>query len=151
MGIDTNHIVTPLPSGVISAPKMTRMSTAYRKFLRQNLGEIVPVSDMPYISIGSWKAIPKPRKNCITNEIKLLIVRKVATLRASPYWYKKSRINGITKTYENAIPPMKSAIEGRNTFTNPIFVLVLIAGEMNADISLMMKGIETVRPISAET
>ena len=92
-----NHIVTPLPSGVISAPKMTRIRRAYRKFVRQNLGEMVSVSDMPYISIGSWKAKPKPRKNCITNEIKLLIVRKVATLRASPYLYKKSRTNGMTK------------------------------------------------------
>jgi hypothetical protein len=36
-------------------------------------------------------------------------------------------------------------------FMNPIFVLVLIAGEMNADISLMMKGIETVRATSIET
>src|SRR5215204_289474 len=97
MGIDTNHIVTPLPSGVISAPKMTRMSTAYRKFVRQNLGEIVSVSDMPYISIGSWKEIPKPRKNCSTNEIKLLIVKKVSALRAWPYWYKKSRTYGMTK------------------------------------------------------
>ncbi len=51
---------------------------------------------MPYITIGSWNAIPKPRKNCITNEIKSFIVRKVATLRAWPYWYKKSREYGMT-------------------------------------------------------
>jgi hypothetical protein len=49
------------------------------------------------------------------------------------------------------MPAIKSPIEGRNTFTNPIFVLLLMAGEMNADISLMMTGIERVRAISIET
>ncbi len=49
------------------------------------------------------------------------------------------------------MPPIKSTTEGRNTFLNPIFVLELIAGEMNAAISLVIKGIATVRPISTET
>ena len=49
------------------------------------------------------------------------------------------------------MPTIKSAIEGRNTFLNPVFVLLLIAGEMNADISLIVKGIAAVRPISIET
>ena len=41
------------------------------------------------IKFNSWSKV--------TKEIKSLMVMKVATLRDSPYRYKKSRINGITK------------------------------------------------------
>ena len=78
MGPATNHIVIPLPSGVIMAPNITKIKAAYLKFFLQNLGFITPVSDIAYMKIGSSNAIPNPRKNCSTNEIKSLILRKVS-------------------------------------------------------------------------
>ena len=53
MGIETNHMVRPLPSGVITAPKITINISAYLKFLNQNLLSIKPVNDKAYISNGN--------------------------------------------------------------------------------------------------
>ena len=85
IGPATNHIVSPLPSGVIIAPKITKTIIAYRKLCLQNLGSIRSVNEIAYIIIGSSNAIPKPRKNCSTNDIKSLILRNVSTPIAWPY------------------------------------------------------------------
>ena len=53
MGNATNHIVTPLPSGVIIAPKIVMIIIAYLKFLCQNLESVRPLKDNPYINTGS--------------------------------------------------------------------------------------------------
>ncbi len=53
IGIETNHMVRPLPSGVITAPKITISINAYLKFLNQNLLSIKPVNDKTYISNGN--------------------------------------------------------------------------------------------------
>ena len=48
-----NHIVTPLPSGVISAPKITMTIIAYRMFFRQNFASVIPVRLIAYIITGN--------------------------------------------------------------------------------------------------
>ncbi len=53
IGIEINHMVSPLPSGVITAPKITIAISAYLKFFNQNLAPIKPVKDMIYIIRGS--------------------------------------------------------------------------------------------------
>ena len=53
IGSDTNHIVTPLPSGVITAPKTMMAIIAYRMFLLQNLESIKPERLTAYIMRGN--------------------------------------------------------------------------------------------------
>ena len=53
IGIEINHMVSPLPSGVMTAPKSTIAISAYLKFFIQNLVPIKPVKDMIYIIRGS--------------------------------------------------------------------------------------------------
>ena len=53
IGNDTNHIVTPLPSGVITAPKTMMAIIAYLKFLLQNLASTNPDRLIAYIMSGS--------------------------------------------------------------------------------------------------
>jgi hypothetical protein len=53
IGIEINHMVSPLPSGVMTAPKITIAMSAYLKFFNQNLVPIKPVKDMIYIIRGS--------------------------------------------------------------------------------------------------
>ena len=53
IGIEINHMVRPLPSGVITAPKITIDISAYLKFFNQNLDPTKPVKDMIYIIRGS--------------------------------------------------------------------------------------------------
>jgi hypothetical protein len=53
MGMETNHMVRPLPSGVINAPKIIINIKAYLKFFIQNLLSIRPVNDRIYIISGS--------------------------------------------------------------------------------------------------
>jgi len=53
IGIEINHMVTPLPSGVIKAPNNTINIMAYLKFFIQNLLSIKPVKERIYIIRGS--------------------------------------------------------------------------------------------------
>jgi hypothetical protein len=71
--------------------------------------------------------------------------------RDFPKSYRKSRTNGTTTKYENMMPVAKSATAGIKMRAIPVFVVLLIAGEMNADISIMITGIEPMTPISADT
>ena len=52
--------------------------------------------------------MPNPNTNCSTNVMKSLTVRNVSAPIASPYLYRKLRVNGITSTYENATPSKNS-------------------------------------------
>ena len=63
IGIEINHMVSPLPSGVMTAPKTTININAYLKFLSQNLLPIKPVNDKIYIINGNWNEIPNAIKN----------------------------------------------------------------------------------------
>lgn len=80
-GIAIKHIVIPLPSGAIITPKITKINAAYRKFFRQNVESISPVSEIPYIMIGNSKVSPNAIKNRDINEIKSLMLRNVSTPR----------------------------------------------------------------------
>ena len=53
IGNAMNHIVTPLPSGVIIAPNTVMIIIAYLKFLCQNFESVAPLSDNTYIMTGS--------------------------------------------------------------------------------------------------
>lgn len=53
MGRATNHIVTPLLSGVITAPKIVMIIIAYLKFFCQNFESVRPPKDSAYINTGS--------------------------------------------------------------------------------------------------
>lgn len=53
IGMEMNHMVRPLPSGVITAPKIIMNINAYLKFLSQNLLSIKPVNDKVYIINGN--------------------------------------------------------------------------------------------------
>jgi hypothetical protein len=102
--------------------------------------------------MGSSNAIPKPRKNCSTNDIKSLILRNVATPIASPHLYRKLSANGITAMYEKATPAKNKEIVGRNTFIFPArFVCLLNAGEIKPYISLITIGIEAMIPTNVAT
>src|SRR4029078_287982 len=89
--------------------------------------------------------------NCSTNEIKSLMVNRSRTSRDFPYSYKKLRTNGITTAYENTMPATKSATAGTKMCAMPDFADLLIAGEINADISIAITGIEPMMPTSADT
>ena len=52
MGPAINHIVTPLPSGVIMAPKMTIITIAYLIFFLQKSASTIPDADIAYITSG---------------------------------------------------------------------------------------------------
>ena len=62
MGPVMSHIVIPLPSGVITAPNITKIITEYLKFFRQNEASVTPVKEIAYIKIGSSNAIPMPKE-----------------------------------------------------------------------------------------
>src|SRR5690348_11132092 len=85
IGIAINHIVTPLPSGVISAPNIAIITIAYLKFLLQNLESNKPANDNPYIITGNWNANPNPIMNWSANVMKSLIVTNVSAPTDSPY------------------------------------------------------------------
>ena len=85
IGNDTNHIVTPLPSGVITAPNTIMAIIAYRKFLLQNLASTKPERLTAYIMSGNWNEIPNANKNCKTNVTKSIIFKKVTNPADSPY------------------------------------------------------------------
>lgn len=85
-GIAIKHIVIPLPSGAIITPKITKINAAYRKFFRQNVESISPVSEIPYIMIGNSKVSPNAIKNRDINEIKSLMLRNVSTPRVWQGW-----------------------------------------------------------------
>jgi hypothetical protein len=53
IGIEMNHMVRPLPSGVITAPNIIIKTNAYRKFFNQNRLSIKPVNDKIYIINGN--------------------------------------------------------------------------------------------------
>jgi hypothetical protein len=40
---------------------------------------MISVNAIAYMTMGSSKAIPNPRKNCSTNDIKSFMLRNVAT------------------------------------------------------------------------
>ena len=51
IGPAINHIVIPLPSGVITAPKITITTIAYRIFFRQNDTSIIPEAEQHTLSM----------------------------------------------------------------------------------------------------
>jgi hypothetical protein len=53
IGKAINHIVTPLPSGVIIAPNTEIIISAYLKFFSQNFESVTPLMDNTYIMTGS--------------------------------------------------------------------------------------------------
>ena len=53
IGPAANHIVTPLPSGEIRAPKIAIMITAYFSLCLQNLYSTILETVNAYITIGS--------------------------------------------------------------------------------------------------
>jgi len=53
IGPAINHIVTPLPSGVTSAPKITMTIIAYRMFYSQNFASVTPDWLIAYIITGN--------------------------------------------------------------------------------------------------
>ena len=84
-GKATTVIVTPLPSGVIAAPKTKSIKTAILRFSLQNFGSTIPKDERTIMIMGSWKAIPKATRKVITKDMKLSMVRKVVTPIAKPY------------------------------------------------------------------
>jgi hypothetical protein len=53
IGIEINHIVIPLPSGVIIAPKMIIISKANFKFFIQKFNPTNPLNERKNITSGS--------------------------------------------------------------------------------------------------
>jgi hypothetical protein len=53
MGPAINHIVTPLPSGVINAPNIVQIAMAYLNLDLQNLCSTIPDTVRAHINIGS--------------------------------------------------------------------------------------------------
>ena len=53
IGPAINHMVTPLPSGVIIAPKITIATIAYQRFRLQNFESVIPDMLIAYIASGS--------------------------------------------------------------------------------------------------
>ena len=80
-----NHMVIPLPSGVIKAPNIIIRIKAYLKFFIQNLLLIKPVSEITYIINGNWNDIPKAIKNCRIKLINSLIFKKERIPIDCPY------------------------------------------------------------------
>jgi len=53
IGPAMNHIVTPLPSGVMAAPKIAIARIAYRMFFLQKSEPTAPDADTAYITSGN--------------------------------------------------------------------------------------------------
>lgn len=53
IGPEMNHMVIPLPSGVITAPKIMIISSAYLKFLNQKSKPTKPAKEIANIINGS--------------------------------------------------------------------------------------------------
>ena len=94
---------------------------------------------------------PNANKNCNTKVTNSITFRNVTNPADSPYLYKNSKINGITKLYENIQPAINNPKAG-----NEIFLLTLISFSFNAGLinptnSLIITGIPTTIPTRAET
>ncbi|TVP41647.1 hypothetical protein NARC_10053 [Candidatus Nitrosocosmicus arcticus] len=85
IGMEINHIVIPLPSGVITAPKMIIIKSAYLKFFIQNWRLTRPLAERINITSGNWKEIPNAMKNCSTKLMKSEMFRNVRTPIDCPY------------------------------------------------------------------
>jgi hypothetical protein len=85
IGTEINHIVSPLPSGVITAPKITIAINAYLKFFNQNFVPINPVKERIYIINGSWKASPNAIKNWSTKLTNSFMLKKDKIPKDWPY------------------------------------------------------------------
>src|SRR5574340_574481 len=141
----TNHMVTPLPSGVMAAPKMTIAIMAYRMLFLQNFGSINPDAVSAYIISGNWNDIPNARMNWSTNVMKSIMFRNVTKSADWPYLYRKSRMYGVTKRYENRPPIAKRTIAGIVMFLIIWISFLCNAGAKNPTNSLTMIGIANTR------
>ena len=121
IGPATNIIVTPVPSGVIIAPKIMMITIAYLAFFLQKSLSTIPDIEIAYMINGSWKENPNANKNCNTKVTNSITFRNVTSPAESPYRYKNSKIYGITKLYENTQPVINNPSAG-----NEIFLLTLI-------------------------
>ena len=149
IGPAINHIVTPLPSGVIIAPKMTMITIAYRIFFLQKSVSVAPDADMAYITRGNWNENPNASKNCSTKVTKSITLRKVTRPADSPYLYKNSKMYGMTKLYEKAHPAMNNPNAGNDMVLLTLISFSLRAGLINPTNSLIIIGILTIMPTSA--
>ena len=144
-----NHIVTPLPSGVIAAPNITMATTAYRMLDRQNLAPTIPEALAAYIASGSWNDTPNARRNWRTNPTKSITLRKVTSPDDSPYLYRNSSTYGTTTMYANAQPPANRPTAGSDSDLPMRASPGPSAGRTNAAASLTTSGIEAARAASA--
>jgi len=126
-----NHIVTPLPSGVITAPKITIITIAYLIFFLQKFESTIPDADIAYITSGSWNENPNANKNCKTKVTKSIMFKKVTSPADSPYLYKNSKIYGITKLYEKTQPAINSPNAGIDMLLLTLISFSFSAGLMN--------------------
>ena len=122
IGPATNIIVTPVPSGVMTAPKIMMITIAYLAFFLQKSLPTISDIDIAYMTSGSWNENPNANKNCNTKVTNSITFRKVTNPADSPYRYKNSKMYGITKLYENIQPVMNNPSAG-----NEIFLLTLIS------------------------
>ena len=62
MGMATMNIVTPVPSGVMTAANIIDMMTAHRQCSFQKSGDTMPSDERPTIITGSSKTTPNARR-----------------------------------------------------------------------------------------
>lgn len=115
IGMDINHIVIPLPSGVIMAPNITIMTIVYLILFFQNFLSTIPILVVVYITNGNSKDIPNAKRNCKTNVTKSVILKNVVIPAYSPYLYKNSNKYGIVTKYAKQQPLKNKMIDGINT------------------------------------
>ena len=149
IGPAMNHIVTPLPSGVMAAPNMTMATTAYRMLDRQNRAPTAPEAVAAYIASGSWNDRPNARRNWRTNPTKSITFRKVTRPADSPYLYRNSSTYGTTRTYANAHPAANRPTAGSDRNLPMRASPDARAGRTNAAASLAASGIEAASAASA--
>src|SRR6266511_3098665 len=116
IGIDTSIIVTPLPSGVMIAPKTKIPIVAKRQYFFQKSDRTIPRYDNPYMRMGSSNASPKASVNQMTKSMKSLPYR-IRKFAPSEVWTENSRlnVNGSTTTKHRETPERNNTRTGSVT------------------------------------
>lgn len=150
IGIDTNHMVTPLPSGVITAPNITIITIEYRIFFFQKFLPTMPILLVAYISNGNSNDIPNANRNCRTNVTKSVIFKNVMIPAYCPYVYKNSNKYGMVTKYAKQHPVINKIIDGIDIDLPSTTSFSRNAGFKKLIISFNIIGIAIMVPINIE-